>query len=91
MNKDTFIGDWNQLKGKIKEEWGKLTEDDLIEINGRKDQLLGKLQKKYGCAKEKAEQMIQSWEKRQGSSFSSKAEDLLSSGKEKFDKFTHKR
>ncbi len=63
MNKDTLHGDWNVVKGKIKEKWGKLTDDDLTEIKGKRDQLLGKLQKKYGFAKERAEQELSEWEK----------------------------
>lgn len=45
MHKNTLKGDWNLVKGKIKEQWGKLTDDDLTEISGRRDQLLGKIQK----------------------------------------------
>ena len=63
QNKETFQGDWNELKGKIKEKWGKLTDDDLMEIKGKRDQLLGKLQKRYGLAKEKAEEQLTEWEK----------------------------
>ena len=63
MNKDTLQGNWNILKGQVKEKWGKLTDDDLSEINGKRDQLLGKIQKKYGLAKEKAEEELSSWEK----------------------------
>lgn len=63
MNKDTLQGDWTALKGKVKEKWGKLTDDDLTEIKGKRDQLLGKIQKRYGIAKEKAEEEIASWEK----------------------------
>ena len=58
MNKDVFKGDWKMLKGKIKEEWGKLTDDDLTQINGKREQLSGALQKKYGFAKEAAEKAI---------------------------------
>lgn len=64
MNKDTLKGEWSLIKGKIKEKWGKLTDDDLTEINGKREQLLGKIQKKYGLAKEKAEQELDQWEKR---------------------------
>lgn len=67
MNKDTLQGEWNILKGKAKEKWGKLTDDDLTKINGKKDQLVGELQKKYGYVKEKAEEEISSWEKSCGS------------------------
>lgn len=63
MNKDMIQGDWNVLKGKIKEKWGKLTDDDLTQINGKKDQLLGKLQNKYGYARDKAEKELNEWEK----------------------------
>jgi uncharacterized protein YjbJ (UPF0337 family) len=63
MNKDIFQGDLNFLKGKIKEQWGKLTDDDLVEIRGKREQLVGRLQKRYGLAKEKAEEQIAAWEK----------------------------
>jgi uncharacterized protein YjbJ (UPF0337 family) len=64
MDKEILKGDWNLLKGKIKENWGKLTDDDLTAINGKKDQLLGALQKKYGYAKEKAAEEFSNWEKK---------------------------
>ena len=54
MNKDTIQGDWNILKGKLKEKWGKLTDDDITQINGKKEELLGKLQTQYGYTKDKA-------------------------------------
>ncbi len=63
MNKEILKGDWNIVKGKVKEKWGKLTDDDLTAINGKKEILLGTLQKKYGLAKEKAEQELNEWEK----------------------------
>jgi len=63
MNQDTFSGRWKQMRGKAKEWWGQLTDDDLDRINGQKDQLVGKLQAKYGYSKEQAEQEI---EKRMG-------------------------
>lgn len=68
MDKETLRGDWNMLKGKVKENWGKLTDNDLTEINGKKEQLLGLIQKRYGYAKEKAEQELKDWEKRNESS-----------------------
>jgi uncharacterized protein YjbJ (UPF0337 family) len=58
MNWDVIKGNWNELKGKLCERWGKLTHDDLAEIAGRKEQLVGKLQKYYGYAKEHAEREI---------------------------------
>jgi len=58
MNTDTIKGDWKQLKGKIKEKWGDLTDDDLQKVEGKRDQLVGLLQKKYGLAKEEAERQL---------------------------------
>jgi len=58
MNTDTLKGDWKNLKGKIKEKWGKLTDDDLTIIEGKRDQLEGKLQERYGYAKEQAQKEL---------------------------------
>ena len=55
MNSTTMKGKWNELKGKVKEKWGKLTNNDLDVIDGKKDQLVGRLQQRYGYAKERAE------------------------------------
>lgn len=63
MNKDLFEGEWNVLKGKIKEKWGELTDDDITQIKGKKDQLVGKIQQKYGVAKEEAEKQLAELEK----------------------------
>jgi uncharacterized protein YjbJ (UPF0337 family) len=54
-------GNWKQVKGKVKEKWGKLTDDDLEVIEGKKDQLLGRLQERYGYSKEQAEKELDSW------------------------------
>ena len=59
MNTDQVKGSWKQLKGKIKEQWGKLTDDDLTVINGQQEQLAGKLQDRYGYTKEQAEREIE--------------------------------
>lgn len=61
MNWDTIKGDWKQFKGKAKEKWGKLTDDDLDVIDGKRDQLAGLLQKRYGYAKEQAEREIEAF------------------------------
>jgi uncharacterized protein YjbJ (UPF0337 family) len=58
MNWERIQGKWKQFKGVIRERWGKLTDSDLDQIAGRRDQLLGKLQEKYGLAKEEAEQQL---------------------------------
>ena len=55
MNETTIKGNWWQLSGKLKEKWGKLTDDDLRKADGNKDYLLGKLQEHYGLAKDTAE------------------------------------
>lgn len=61
MNWDTVQGQWKQIKGKVKEKWGKLTDDDLKVIGGKKDQLVGTLQKRYGYEKDHAEKEIDSF------------------------------
>ena len=58
MNQDIVIGNWKQLVGKVKEQWGKLTDDEIAKINGRREILVGKLQEKYGYTKEDAEDHI---------------------------------
>ena len=58
MNWDRIEGNWKQFKGKVKERWGKLTDDDLDVIAGKRDQLLGKLQQSYGLSKDEAERQI---------------------------------
>ena len=55
MNWDQLEGKWKQYAGKVKEKWGKLTDDDLDVVGGRRDQLIGKIQERYGIAKEAAE------------------------------------
>lgn len=56
-------GGWNQTKGAVKEQWGKLTDDDLLEIEGRRDQLVGKLQARYGISREEAERQVGAFER----------------------------
>ena len=55
MNTDVVKGKWKQLKGNMKEMWGKLTDDDIEQINGNYDKLVGKIQERYGHSKEQAE------------------------------------
>ena len=59
MNWDQIEGDWTHFKGKVKEKWGQLTDDELDQIGGRKDQLIGTLQAKYGYAREEAERQLE--------------------------------
>jgi uncharacterized protein YjbJ (UPF0337 family) len=55
MNEDRMKGNWNQFKGKLKEKWGKLTDDEISLAEGHRDQFIGKLQERYGIAKDQAE------------------------------------
>jgi uncharacterized protein YjbJ (UPF0337 family) len=61
MNWDQIKGDWKQLSGKLKEKWGKLTDDDLVTISGRRLQLAGVLQQRYGYDKERVEKELDSF------------------------------
>jgi uncharacterized protein YjbJ (UPF0337 family) len=58
---DRIEGNWKQFTGKVKEKWGQLTDDDLTEINGRRDQLEGRLQERYGWAKDQARREVDNW------------------------------
>jgi uncharacterized protein YjbJ (UPF0337 family) len=61
MSWDMIEGNWKQLVGNVKEQWGKLTDDDLAQVNGKRDQLEGKIQEKYGYGKDKASAEIDDW------------------------------
>jgi uncharacterized protein YjbJ (UPF0337 family) len=63
MNQDIIQGKWKQLKGSIKEQWGKLTNEDLDRLDGNQQYLSGKLQERYGWAKEMADDEIRAFEK----------------------------
>src|ERR1044071_3755007 len=58
MNWDRVSGNWKQFRGKVKEQWGKLTDDELDQINGNREQLEGKIQERYGIAKDVAKKQI---------------------------------
>jgi len=62
MNADQLEGKWKQLRGSVKEKWGKLTDDDLDVIAGKRDKLIGRLQERYGVSKEEAEKQADSWQ-----------------------------
>ena len=61
MDWNRVEGDWKRMKGKVKEQWGRLTDDDLTTIGGRKEQLEGKIQERYGYAKDQVRKEIDSW------------------------------
>jgi uncharacterized protein YjbJ (UPF0337 family) len=63
MNWDRIAGNWKQITGKAKEQWGELTDDDLDVVNGRRDQLAGKIQERYGVARDEAERQVAAWER----------------------------
>jgi uncharacterized protein YjbJ (UPF0337 family)/ElaB/YqjD/DUF883 family membrane-anchored ribosome-binding protein len=61
MDWNRIEGDWKRMKGKVKEQWGRLTDDDLTAIGGRRDQLEGKIQERYGYAKDQVRKEIDHW------------------------------
>lgn len=61
MNSDQVEGKWKQMKGSLKTRWGKLTDDDLTAIEGQKDQLVGRIQERYGIAREEAQKQVDEW------------------------------
>ena len=61
MNWDQIKGKWTQMIGATKQRWGKLTDDDLKQVEGDKDKLVGKIQERYGIAREEAEKQVDEW------------------------------
>ncbi len=61
MNSDQLKGKWKQVKGSVKERWGKLTDDDLDVIDGQSEQLIGTIQERYGIAREAAQKQVDEW------------------------------
>ena len=61
MNTEQLKGKWKQVKGSVKERWGKLTDDDIAVIDGQHDQLIGKVQERYGIAREVAQKQVEDW------------------------------
>ena len=61
MNSDQLQGKWTQIKGSVRERWGKLTDQDLEVIGGKHDQLIGTIQERYGIAKEEAQKQVDDW------------------------------
>jgi uncharacterized protein YjbJ (UPF0337 family) len=62
MNQDVLKGQWTQLRGTVREKWGKLTNDDVDQIQGRAEQLIGKIQERYGIARGEAERQLKEWQ-----------------------------
>lgn len=63
MNENIIKGNWNEVRGSIQKQWGRLTDNDLTEIRGERKRLLGSLQKAYGYAEDEAEKQVREWEK----------------------------
>ena len=61
MNRDQIEGTWKQIKGAVKSQWGELTDDDLQQVDGNRDKLVGKIQERYGKTREEAERDVDSW------------------------------
>jgi len=64
VNSDEFAGQWNRMKGSVREHWGRLTDDDVNEIDGKREQLVGKIQEKYGDTRQAAEEKLKQFERR---------------------------
>jgi uncharacterized protein YjbJ (UPF0337 family) len=74
MNSDRIEGNWKQFKGKVQEQWGKLTDDDLDVIAGKREQLLGRIQERHGLNKDEAEKQIRTWEEKNPNFFFEKSQ-----------------
>lgn len=61
MNSEEMKGNWNILKGKVRQTWGDLTDDDVEQVAGNRDELVGRIQKQYGITREEAERQVDSW------------------------------
>jgi uncharacterized protein YjbJ (UPF0337 family) len=61
MNRDIAEGKWKQITGTLREKWGKLTDDDVAQVGGKRDRLVGKVQERYGYVKDQAEREVDSW------------------------------
>lgn len=64
MNWDQIKGNWKQMKGHVKSQWGQLTDDDLTRAEGDRDVLVGRIQERYGIAKEEAQRQVDDWSRR---------------------------
>ena len=76
MNWDRIEGNWKQLKGKARTRWGKLTDDDVDTLGGKKDQIVGKIQERYGIQKDEAERQVDTWASEQTGDHSHREEPV---------------
>ncbi|HSH92298.1 MAG TPA: CsbD family protein [Ramlibacter sp.] len=75
MNWDQIKGNWTQVTGNVKQQWGKLTDSDMTMIAGHREQLAGKIQERYGIAKEEAEKQLDAWQAKVSEAFFKKSDD----------------
>jgi len=66
MNRDVLKGQWTQLKGKVREQWGKLTDDEIDQMQGNAEMLIGKIQERYGHSRDEAEREVENWYREHG-------------------------
>ena len=66
MNRDTLEGQWMQLKGKVRQQWGRLTDDEIDRMQGNAEMLIGRIQERYGQSREEAEREVDRWLDEQG-------------------------
>lgn len=64
MNWDQIKGNWKQIKGQARQQWGKLTDDDVEVAQGQREELVGRIQERYGITKDDAEKQVSDWERR---------------------------
>lgn len=69
MSSNVFAGSWHEFKGKVKEQWGKLTDDDLNTIDGKREHLLGKIQERHGLTRQEAETHFADWHEKNPTNF----------------------
>ncbi len=62
---DQIAGNWKQFRGEVRKQWGKLTDDDLEQVKGERDKIAGKIQERYGVAKDEAHRQLDEWERNQ--------------------------
>jgi len=60
---DKIAGNWKQFRGEVRQQWGKLTDDDLEQVRGERDKLVGRIQERYGIAKSDAQHQLEDWER----------------------------
>lgn len=66
MNRDTLKGQWMQLKGKVRQQWGELTDDEIDQVQGNAEMLIGRIQERYGRSRDEAEREVDGWLDEQG-------------------------